>query len=238
MRLDNYTPEVFAVNFVKDSEVFGEETTQAIYEEIFSTVCGKKIKLDGFVKMINEDVIDEVFSQPAKATDALIDGAAKAIESVPSKAGIPSQFLDTAGNVVGGTPLKSYLETKPVSFLQKMGGWFKNLPGKVSSFFGSLKGKSFSEIMQQGMGWLQANPVLALKSAGGIALLFMLIKALKKRGELKRYKKLEAIAARQGMMRESAFDDFCEDNLEEKRAMKMVIEECQNNKALSKLIFD
>lgn len=66
----------------------------------------------------------------------------------------------------------------------------------------------------------------------------MLIKALKKRGELKKYKKLEAIAARQGMMRESAFDEFDDDNIEERRIMRMIIEECQNNKALNKLMFD
>lgn len=208
MRLDNYTPEVFAVNFVKDSEVFGEETTQAIYEEIFSTVCGKRIKLDGFVKMINEDIIDETLQQPPVA----IDQTAVAVNQA--------------------------LGNKPLSFLRRMSGWFKNLPGKVSSFFGGLKGKSFSEIMQQGLGWLKANPALALKSTGGVALLFMLIKALKKRGELKKYKKLEAIAARQGMMRESAFDEFDDDNIEERRIMRMIIEECQNNKALNKLMFD
>ena len=56
MRFDNYTPKVFFENFKKDSEVFGEETTQAIYEEIFSALCGKHIKLDSFTEMINEAI--------------------------------------------------------------------------------------------------------------------------------------------------------------------------------------
>ena len=36
MKLEGYTPEIFLENFINDSEVFGEETAKAIYEEIFS----------------------------------------------------------------------------------------------------------------------------------------------------------------------------------------------------------
>ena len=53
MKLEGYTPEVFLENFIKDCEVFGEETTQAIYEEVFSAICNKKITLDNFFKNYN-----------------------------------------------------------------------------------------------------------------------------------------------------------------------------------------
>ena len=108
------------------------------------------------------------------------------------------------------------------------------MPGKVKAFFGGLKGKSFGEIMKQGMGWLKANPMLALKSVGGIALVALLIRALKKRGELNKYKALAAIDKKASTLKEDCYDTF--EDTKEKIAMRKVLEECKTNKALAKVI--
>ena len=56
MKLEGYTPEVFLENFIKDCAVFGEETAQAIYEEIFSAITGKNVKLGKFVETLEESM--------------------------------------------------------------------------------------------------------------------------------------------------------------------------------------
>ena len=86
--------------------------------------------------------------------------------------------------------------------------------------------------MKQGMAWLQANPMIALKTTGGIALVALLIRALKKRGQLNKYKQLQAIYDRGKALKEDI-----EENSLEAIAINKVIEECKTNKALNNLIF-
>jgi hypothetical protein len=293
MKLEGYTPEIFLENFINDSEVFGEETAKAIYEEIFSTICGKKVKLDCFTKALNESLnkvgdVEVFLETPAddrylqdyiKTTakqhflgkartskgnfslqtvsnqlnaaleqapgseaeriarmglaeiDAKSDElAAKAVKEVAAKMAsnapvAPVATADAAQTVADAQIIKT-------GFLSKIGKFITSLPLKVKAFFGGLKGKSFSEIMKQGMAWLSANPMLALKTTGGIALVALLIRALKKRGQLNKYKQLQAIYDRGQSLKE----DFEKDSLEA-IAMNKVIEECQTNKALNNLIF-
>ena len=89
--------------------------------------------------------------------------------------------------------------------------------------------------MHKGMSWLAANPALALKTTGGIALVALLIRALKKRGELNKYKQLAAIEAKTRTLKEDCYDTLAEDT-KEKEAMRKVLEECKTNKALAKVI--
>lgn len=254
MVLENYTPRVFVKNFIKDSEVFGEETTQAIYEEIFSTLSGKKVKLDSFVRALNEEVIEEepiTLASRLDAGDGIASGGVEAAAKAVEKAAETSKG---AKAITGWAGPEHWAVTDKINqiiavnapakgiagFFSKIGSFLTGIPGKVKAFFGGLKGKSFNEIMQQGVGWLQANPMLALKTTGGIALVAMLIRALKKRGELKKYKQLERIAAmqqqRQATIKEDAYDTLLGDT-PEKKAMRAIIEECQNNKYLNNLIF-
>jgi hypothetical protein len=127
------------------------------------------------------------------------------------------------------------VDTAKVGLLTKIGRFITTLPSKVKTFFGSLQGKSFSEIMHKGMSWLAANPALALKTTGGIALVALLIRALKKRGELNKYKQLAAIEAKTRTLKEDCYDTLAEDT-KEKEAMRKVLEECKTNKALAKVI--
>lgn len=293
MKLEGYTPEIFLENFINDSEVFGEETTKAIYEEIFSTICGKKVKLDCFTEALNESLnkvgdvkvfletpaddryLQDYIKSTAKQhflgkvktsqgklglqtvsnqlnaaleqapgseaekiarmglaeinakSDELAAKAAKEVaEKMASNApAATSAVADAAQTVADAQIIKT-------GFLSKIGKFITSLPLKVKEFFGGLKGKSFSEIMKQGMAWLSANPMLALKTTGGIALVALLIRALKKRGQLNKYKQLQAIYDKGQNLKE----DIEEDTLEGV-AMGKIIEECKTNKALNNLIF-
>lgn len=283
MKLEGYTPEVFLENFIKDCEVFGEETTQAIYEEVFSAICNKKITLDNFFKNYNylmeaeEEMLSEdpmpsgmqeaiAYAEHAKnvalanqkVNGLSLQSVANIMNDAAKQGGIPATemsylkgikdeiyassnkaaaeaFNSTMDQVAKRAASQNVVDTARAGLLSKIGSFITSLPGKVKAFFGGLKGKSFSEIMKQGMGWLKANPALALKSAGGIALVALLIRALKKRGELNKYKQLAAIEARASTLKEDCYDTIVEDT-KEKIAMRKVLEECKTNKALAKVI--
>jgi hypothetical protein len=272
MKIEGYTTEVFLENFVNDCEVFGEDTTQAIYEEIFSALYGKKIKLGHFVELLEnlsceEETINEAPSpadirtmqdyaaQAAKAHDLaknsdLVKQAAEVVNTIKGantyEAAVANQqALGTMNSIIQGSNVEAAKAVSDISgrlatsqlphragFLAKIGGFLKTLPAKVKTFFGGLQGKSFGEIMKQGMAWLSANPMLALKTTGGIALVALLIRALKKRGELNKYKQLQAIYDRGQSLRED-IDKYTQEGI----AMNKIIEECKTNKALNELIF-
>lgn len=283
MKLEGYTPEVFLENFIKDCEVFGEETTQAIYEEVFSAICNKKITLNNFFKNYNylmeaeEEMLSEA-PMPSGMQEAIayaehaknvalanqkvnglsLHSVANIMNDAAKQDGIPATemsylkgikdeiyassnkaaaeaFNSTMDQVAKRAASQNVVDTARAGLLSKIGSFITSLPGKVKAFFGGLKGKSFSEIMKQGMGWLKANPALALKSAGGIALVALLIRALKKRGELNKYKQLAAIEAKASTLKEDCYDTIVEDT-KEKIAMRKVLEECKTNKALAKVI--
>ena len=289
MKLEGYTTEVFLENLKKDSEIFGEETAIAIYEEIFSDLSGKKIKLGGIlnkIRTLEEEIYNEEMIEEASRREELragIAAASKALEaaskaktaeqaakigwqgadawatassdvlarsaeaaeraailktgwqgadawSLPARSAAAEQAVATAAEAGAGAAKFSLSQ-----LFGRVGNFLKKLPERVSNFFGGLKGKSFSEILSQGAGWLKANPMLALKTTGGIALLFMIIRALKKRGELNRYRTLAAIEAKSNMLKEDCYDTIIEDT-KEKIAMRKVLEECKTNKALAKVI--
>lgn len=233
MKIDNYTLDVFFENFIKDSETFGEETTQAIYEEIFSAICGKNVKLGNLSEVIKEGTITE-------ATAAEYMEMAKQANAALAKAGginnadkwMEAARLGNAAALGSGAVHSTYVGG---GLLGKLNKFLISLPGKAKSFFGNLKGNSFGEILKKGIGWLSANPTAALKTTGGVALLALLIRALKKRGQLAKYKQLQAIYDRGASLREDCYDISLEDT-KEKEAMRKVLEECKTNKALSKVI--
>ena len=162
----------------------------------------------------------------AKSDELAAKAAKEVAEKMASNApAATSAVADAAQTVADAQVIKT-------GFLSKIGKFITSLPLKVKEFFGGLKGKSFSEIMKQGMAWLQANPMIALKTTGGIALVALLIRALKKRGQLNKYKQLQAIYDRGKALKEDI-----EENSLEAIAINKVIEECKTNKALNNLIF-
>lgn len=273
MKLEGYTSELFLENFIKDCAVFGEETAQAIYEEIFSAITGKNVKLGKFVETLEESmneyleentlletpaddrIIQDYVAKMAKmANQHYLSNNGSALKNAISIMSAPDGAVaengktafktiingskEAAANAVAevGSKLPSaqLSQAADPGILSKIGGFITSLPGKVKAFFGGLKGKSFGEIMKQGMGWLKANPMLALKSVGGIALVALLIRALKKRGELNKYKALAAIDKKASTLKEDCYDTF--EDTKEKIAMRKVLEECKTNKALAKVI--
>lgn len=281
MRLDNYTPEVFLETYSKDCCVFGEETTQAIYEEIFSAICGKKITLDNFSKgyssvmkgekmlmespmpsgmqeaIANAEHARQVALASGKASGLSLNNIANIINASAEQGGLPmadiefykaakseilaasdkaaaEAFNSTMEQVAQRAANQSVVSTAKVGLLSKVGKFITTLPAKVKTFFGSLQGKSFSEIMKKGMSWLAANPALALKTTGGIALVALLIRALKKKGQLRDYANLARIEARARTLKEDCYDTY--EDTKEKEAMRKILEECKTNKRLAEVI--
>lgn len=282
MKLDNYTPEIFLETYSKDCIELGEETAKAIYEEVFSAICNKKITLDNFSKgydslmkaekmlmespmpdgmqeaIANAEHARSVALASQKAQGLTLQAVANMTNAAAEQGGMPvadmaflkgvkseiyaksdkaaaEAFNSTMEQIAKRTASQNMVDTAKVGLLTKIGRFITSLPSKVKTFFGSLQGKSFSEIMHKGMSWLAANPALALKTTGGIALVALLIRALKKRGELNKYKQLAAIEAKTRTLKEDCYDTLAEDT-KEKEAMRKVLEECKTNKALAKVI--
>lgn len=285
MKLYNYTPEIFLETYSKDCVELGEETAKAIYEEVFSAICNKKVTLDNFSKsydslmeaekMLMESPVPDARMQEAianaeharqvalssqKAQGLTLQAVANMTNAAAEQGGIPAAdmaflngvkneiyaksdkaaaeaFNSTMEQIAKRTASQNVVDTAKVGLLTKIGRFITSLPSKVKTFFGGLKGKSFSEIMHKGMSWLAANPALALKTTGGIALVALLIRALKKRGELNKYKALASIEAKANTLKEDCYDTYSEET-KEKVAMRKVLEECKTNKALAKIILE
>lgn len=281
MKLEGYTPELFLETYSKDCIELGEETAKAIYEEVFSAICNKKITLDNFSKgydslmkaekmlmespmpdgmqeaIANAEHARQVALATGKASGLSLNNIANIIDASAEQGGLPmadmafykaakseilaasdkaaaEAFNSTMEQVAQRAANQNVVSTAKVGLLSKVGKFITTLPAKVKTFFGSLQGKSFSEIMKKGMGWLAANPAIALKTTGGIALVALLIRALKKRGELKNYKQLAAIEARARTLKEDCYDTY--EDTKEKEAMRKILEECKTNKRLAEVI--
>lgn len=122
--------------------------------------------------------------------------------------------------------------------LAKIGAFLKGIPGKIAGLFKGLKDgtTSFGQLFQKGLAWISANPTKALGTAGGTALVFMLIKALRKRGQLKRFQELNRLAQQRAALREDAYDTVLGDTAE-KKAMRELLEACKTNRRLEKALF-
>jgi hypothetical protein len=282
MKLDNYTPEIFFETYSKDCIELGEETAKAIYEEVFSAICNKKITLDNFSKgydslmkaekMLMESSAPDARMQEAianaeharqvalasqKAQGLTLQAVANMTNAAAEQGGIPAAdmaflndvkneiyaksdkaaaeaFNSTMEQIAKRTASQNVVDTAKVGLLTKIGRFITTLPTKVKTFFGSLQGKSFSEIMHKGMSWLAANPALALKTTGGIALVALLIRALKKKGQLRDYANLARIEARARTLKEDCYDTY--EDTKEKEAMRKILEECKTNKRLAEVI--
>lgn len=123
--------------------------------------------------------------------------------------------------------------------LQKLGLWFKKFPMKVKSFFGGLKGKSFSEILNKGFAWVKSNPKAVMGSAGGIVLLALLVKALKNKKKYNNPEFANVVEAYE--MKETIIEECSNEYVEQTPAiiaMKRILKECETNENLKNLIFE
>lgn len=257
MELENYTPEVFARNFLEDKKVFGEDT-QYIYEEIFSSILGEHVDLTNFVNNVDGilagfkyNLLEEIESNEAFTEEEKIEAS-----SLLNELATP---LDMAKWIKDINPFDEHAKTPNVidwakqtgtkgieklsSKLAAAGGLkglFSKLKDKVVSFFGNLKGKSFSEILNNGLAWLQnpTNLATALGTTGGVVLIGLVLKALKKRKRLKEYRRLQALTQK-GLMNESFEEELdWENSCVFASAKNKVLKECKTNKILHDALFE
>ena len=88
--------------------------------------------------------------------------------------------------------------------------------------------------MNNGVSWIQANPTMAISSVGGIVILALIIKALRKRKKLNKYKKLEQLY-NQSLQQNPFKNDLVKEDLQ-KDAVVKVFNECKHNYKLDNLI--
>lgn len=173
---------------------------------------------------------------PAAGLDAAAKAAEGALEAgakLPSMPKYSTFWSDVAsGKVPAPAPGKSGL-------LSKIGGFLKGIPGKLKNLFTGLKNGdiTFGQLFKKGLGWVAANPAQALGTAGGAALLFMIIRSLRKRGQLRKFQALNRIAQQNAALREDAYDTVMGDT-PEKKAMRELLEACRTNRRLEKALFE
>lgn len=248
MVLENYTSEVFIENFLRDRHELGDDA-QYIYEEIFSAIMGKNIHLDNMIAEIDRALKEDTNAIIEESKDILTEDEKEELAELLSEglfSDIKEKFnkiFNPAGlefNIFGGITKESMdraMKNKMKS-LDKLSnesnGFFSRLKNKIGGLFGNLKGKSFGEIMKEGLAWFKdpANMSKALGTAGGVVLLGIILRVLKKRKKVKEYNKLHDMAQDITMNEEYKYKNNINN------AKLLVLEECKENKKLNKYLFD
>lgn len=185
-------------------------------------------------KLSNLDLSGLKQSELLKAANA----AETAIENGVKLPGMPKVQSFWHNVADGKVPLPDKGAAAGTGLLAKIGAFLKGIPGKIAGLFKGLRDgtTSFGQLFQKGLAWISANPTKALGTAGGTALVFMLIKALRKRGQLGRFQELNRLAQQKAALREDAYDTILGDTAE-KRAMRELLEACRTNRRLEKALF-
>lgn len=240
--MKKYNIEKFLNNFKEDSEYFGFDTAKVIYEDVFSAVARNKVTLDGIDKLLEElKILSEDGVSLETPEDAQRKGVIDLANSVywrqkteqaakdfPIKpAEIPTEIPndiptnDKASVLAGLSIFKS-------GILGKIASWLTKMPAKISKLFGDLtSGKtSFSEVLSNGFKAIAADPTKALMTTGGLAAVILLLRSLKKKGELNKYAQLTAMANKRKL-----YEDV------DVSPLSQLLEECENNVALKNALF-
>lgn len=248
MVLENYTSEVFIENFLKDRHELGDDA-QYIYEEIFSSVMGKDVHLDTMIEEIDRALEEDTNAIIDEAGDTLTEEEKQELTELLSEGlfgDIKEKFnkiFNPAGlefNIFGGIKKDSFDRAMKdrMKSLDKVAnesnGFFSRFKNKIKGFFGNLKGKSFGEIMKEGLAWFKdpANMSKALGTVGGVVLLGIILRVLKKRKKMREYNKLHDMA--ENITMEEGYE-FGGNNIEKAKAL--VAEECKINKQLRDCLF-
>lgn len=261
--MSNYTAEQFINNYIKDRNVFGEET-QYIYNDILG--------------MLNEDFTS--MKQPLKYLDNLVgkesgenlNNLQKGLKAA-SKEGLDSlnnisnglvtkmispeeNVANKMRNVIKNSNNQSipaeansnvlsniFSSVKDKRILNSIISWFSGIENKIKNVFGGLTSGNltFSQLIGKGLGWV-TNPVnmpKVLTTSGGIVLLALIIKSLKKRHALNKYKNLQELANIQ--KREISNKNSLEEEFllsEHEVALRDVLNECETNKRLHSIMYE
>lgn len=223
-------PNAISYNYESDAQ-------KAINKQVMDKLRDNTPKLtDSGLETVAKELNNQISSsnpvQAAKAQAAAATASAIATAKDIGKTAAIDTGIDAPLNKLS-TNLKSYMTgAKKTGWYRKLTTWFSGLKDKVSGFLGKLKGKSFSEILSKGMGWIKDpnNFPAIVGTTGGIVLLAIVIKALKKKNRLNRYPELEAYA--NGKIAASLKESFGEDSRQE-IALNKVLEECKTNKRLA-----
>lgn len=294
--MSNYTTEQFINNYIKDRNVFGEET-QYIYNDIlgmlnedFTSMKLPLKYLDELVGKIGEKS-GETLNTLQKGLKAAGEEGLNSLNNVSNGLKAASEKgLDSLNNILNGlkAPSENGFVTKMISpeesvankmrdviknsnnqsipaeaeaelnnnvlsnifssvkdkgILNSITSWFSGIENKIKNVFGGLASGNltFSQLIGKGLAWV-TNPVnmpRVLKTSGGIVLLALIIKSLKKRHALNKYKNLQELAniqKREISNKNSLKEEFLLS--EHEVALRDVLNECETNKRLHSIMYE
>ena len=177
-----------------------------------------------------QKMLEKATAQAEAANEAVasLGGLAKGVEADIAAGGMPP--VDAiAGPEFMADPVQTVTQ----------GGFFSRLGKRITNFFSGLKGKSFSDIMQNGFAWLNnpANMAKALTTTGGVVLVMIVLRALRKRRKMKQYQKLQQV---QKDVQEESFEpelDFDGGINKFAVAKNKVLRECMKDEYLHEVLF-
>lgn len=188
-------------------------------------------------KNVEKSIENAGSTASATATTAAASTAAattaQGAEAAANLAKTPNGFFKSIKDKVNNSEYVKNL--KQQTWFINLKNWFKGLGAKISAFFGKLSGKSFSEIFNHGVAWVKnpANLPTILGTTGGVVLLALIIKTLRRNKQLKNYPALQAYYDRRRQLKEDCYNPY-EDETKQSRALRLVLEECKHNKLLAK----
>lgn len=228
-----FTEEIFIKNFIKDKKILGEDA-KYIYEEIFSSILNENISLDDFEEELNNNYY---------SFERVVMRDAESQKGLPLTEEEEDNIREKIISEIYG-PITQDEALKNSNIFGKITpklGFFTRLKNKLGTLFASLKGKSFKEILSGGLGWLKdpANFTKIMGTAGGAALILMIMRALKTRKKLKDYKRLQQMAIARGL-REEYSDEFGwgdPSGIAFAKSKNELVNECKKNKDLERAVF-
>lgn len=127
-----FTEEIFIRNFIKDSQILGEEDTRYLYEEIFSDILGEEVSLVDLIggNTLSEASLNEVWMASANPISSPTAG----YDFVPKKLGLFSRIKNKLTSMFAGLKGKSFSE-----ILSSGLSWIKN-PANMTKVLGTAGG--------------------------------------------------------------------------------------------------
>lgn len=202
--------------YFEDYKEFGN-LTKYIYEDIFSEIIGENISFNDINCLLTE------------APFALQMG------SDVMKMGKEYAAEKALGPMTQASTLKwANAFEKAMNNPAASEGLLMKFGKKVSDFFGKLNIANFKNLLTKGVRYVSnpANLPTVLGSTGGIVLLMLIIKSLRKRKLLNNFPHL--MKAEKKIKQLNRFNE--EDDFEFEQAKAQIMLECKTNKKLKKLI--
>lgn len=234
-----YTQEIFIKNFIEDRKILGEDA-QYIYEEIFSSISGEEISLNEFVNDLDENYYayeNSIFNETQNRLNRQLteEEESELREKIIAEFIGPLTQAEAAKAAAAQAAASQFGKVTPkLGFWTRLKNGFSGILDKVN-----FKGRSLKDILAGGLGWLKnpANLSKILTTAGGVALVTIIMRALKKRKRMKEYRQLQQAKENLSEGYEDEFSWGTPGGSDFAKAKNELTKECETNKALHDIVY-